>query len=145
MLNQLPLGSFGVMLSHKYFTFQSLYEANCGIEQTVQSKDRDKSIFDKGNLGACSSKKILKSWCLETPFLAIPDDNFCEKCLVHLSLFCTCFLITKYYSTERQSIVIPQIEIYSPRRGSKNRILLTYFLSTASDILNWVSKRYLLY
>ena len=39
------------MLPHEYFTFQSLYEANSGIKQTVQSKDLAKSVFDKGGLG----------------------------------------------------------------------------------------------
>ena len=57
-LNQLPLGNFGSMLPLEYFTFQSLYEANSRIMQTVQSKDLAKSVFDKGGLGACSPRKF---------------------------------------------------------------------------------------
>ena len=39
------------MLLQEYFTFQSLYEANSGIKQTVQSKDLPKSVFEKGVWG----------------------------------------------------------------------------------------------
>ena len=52
MLNQLPLGGFGNMLPQEYFTFQSLYRANSGIKQAVQSKDLTKSVFDEGGLHA---------------------------------------------------------------------------------------------
>ena len=39
------------MLPKIYFTFQSLYEANAGMKQTVQSKDLAKLVFDKRGLG----------------------------------------------------------------------------------------------
>ena len=45
MSNQLPDGGLDSMLPQEYFTFQSLYEINSDIKQTVQPWDHAKSVF----------------------------------------------------------------------------------------------------
>ena len=39
------------MLPQEYFTFQSLYEVNSDIKQTIPFKDLAESVFDEGVWG----------------------------------------------------------------------------------------------